>query len=481
MNCTEATTSCVVLSSENHIRNEDAAMEDDFFDNQLSDVPKANESVYEMTEPNQPIELWKGLARITEDIGQHDQEVTILFEWLPSPNLTFRFSYEPNPSQLASVFNGAHEITLRIQSDPKLEFSGFILTAPWQDGIQSVHGYIQELPGLWSSATNREVICHIPNLIDFIGEPVRKSGHFRRGRYSCEIGDWALIIDPIHANLKESRPKNLGDFWVQHVCLIQQKNGRAFNSQQLEPLRAALFYGLAFVSGRWCGPVLWVGRDNAESKPTWLDWRATRTSPNRNVRTWWTKQNPNGLQCLELLHDRLQEDTWKHALPRAISWYIESLKPGSLTEASLVTTQLAFECLADAMLVDSLRLVSARRIDHFKLEDKLRLMINSAMGPGEVPDALANLQRVAKARNWDTAECLAQLRNWEVHSTKNNRRKKEEAGINAEVLHEAMQLAIHSLQLVLLKVIGYEGKYLNMLIAETTSDIVPVPWASNEK
>lgn len=150
-------------------------------------------------------------------------------------------------------------------------------------------------------------------------------------------------------------------------------------------------------------------------------------------------------------------------------------------EASIVTSQLAFECLADAMLVDFLRLVCARRIDHFKLEDKLRLMISSAMGPGEVPDELPTLQRVARSRNWDTAECLAQLRNWEVHSTKNNRRKKEDAGIDIAALHEGMQFAIHSLQLVLLKVIGYQGKWLNRLIAESTADAVPVPWARSEE
>ena len=107
--------------------------------------------------------------------------------------------------------------------------------------------------------------------------------------------------------MKENRPTNLGDFWIQHVCSIRNKNGRVFNNEQLEPLKLALFYGLAFVSGRWCGPVLWVGRDDTECEPAWFDWRPIRVSPNRNVETWWTQQNPEGLKCLKLIHDRLQD------------------------------------------------------------------------------------------------------------------------------------------------------------------------------
>ena len=119
------------------------AIEDDYFENLISDVPKAHEPVYEMTGPNHQIELWKGLAEVTEDIGKHDQTVTIFFEWLPTPALKFKFSHQLDPSKIASVVSGAHEISFQVQSEPELKFSGFTQTAPWKDGVRSVDGYIQ--------------------------------------------------------------------------------------------------------------------------------------------------------------------------------------------------------------------------------------------------------------------------------------------------------------------------------------------------
>ncbi|MGH7485499.1 MAG: hypothetical protein ACREMY_07830, partial [bacterium] len=79
--------------------------------------------------------------------------------------------------------------------------------------------------------------------------------------------------------------------------------------------------------------------------------------------------------------------------------------------------------------------------------------------------------------DWEGPEVVFNIRNGLIHPPKD---LQDPAWPNVDELFEAWQLATWQLQLVLLRVLGYEGDYWSRLrLGRSEMDVEPVPWAGD--
>ena len=97
-----------------------------------------------------------------------------------------------------------------------------------------------------------------------------------------------------------------------------------------------------------------------------------------------------------------------------------------------------------------------------------------------MPDTCPDLTAVAKSENWaDAARAVAEMRNIAVHTSKAIRKRLDLVRKHDRAFQEVWKLGLRNLELVLLALFGYSGKWMNRLSsgAWVHEAIEPVPWA----
>jgi hypothetical protein len=173
----------------------------------------------------------------------------------------------------------------------------------------------------------------------------------------------------------------------------------------------------------------------------------------------------------------MREPVWKEAAKMAVYWYVESQEVGS--DSALIVIQAAFELLSWTWFVEDRKKYSRRDFNRLPTAVKLRLLLESAEIPTTIQSSLQELDAHAKSRGWaDGPEALVGIRNALVHPTVRNVARI--AATSAYSLFEASQLALWYLELILLYLFGFQGKYANRLVMNgwKGEEVSPVPWQS---
>ena len=88
------------------------------------------------------------------------------------------------------------------------------------------------------------------------------------------------------------------------------------------------------------------------------------------------------------------------------------------------------------------------------------------------------LHKTAKEQNWLAPDAITQIRNSIVHPTRKNRIKLNN---HYQEAYQVRHLCRWSLELCILKLCNYNGKYTNRLKrTQYSGDVDPVPWSSEE-
>ncbi len=156
-----------------------------------------------------------------------------------------------------------------------------------------------------------------------------------------------------------------------------------------------------------------------------------------------------------------------------VRWFIEANAQAGSIEGSIVLTQAAFEVLPSAVLVENLNRLSNTRYGELGAAGQVRELLCWAGIPSGVPAALAELTRAAASNNWpDAPTAMIRVRKTIIHPSRQNREVYRQH--SDEVRTEVWKLGLWALELCLLRLFEYRGKYLNR-IAQRVED---VPWAT---
>ena len=262
---------------------------------------------------------------------------------------------------------------------------------------------------------------------------------------------------------------------ITHKGVIKRTDGLKYKADDVLPLVNALHLFLSFARGSYCGITLLKGFEaNPDKDCVWEQWGTYKVEPwRRELQSWADGLHSHTLSPVfegfwNLLNDPSHSDT----VSQVIKWYLrsnESVEP----EVSMVLTQAALERLANNT-IGSKKKVSENDGGEEYTRDWIKRALEK-MGIGvALPAECVELRKLSNARNWlHGPQALVSIRNKLVHPNKTDNAVSESAWL------EARALGLHYVELMLLKLTGHNGDYLNRSKHQHHYhlQIETVPWA----
>jgi hypothetical protein len=314
-----------------------------------------------------------------------------------------------------------------------------------------------------------KIVFAIPNFPDFIAHAVIHHLPNGGGRREDEIRlpflDWIVTIRKT-SDIAE-REERLGDeggFGITAVGVMEKQDGRSFRWADAEPLMEPLRVFLSFVCGRWTGPMLPAGI-GATGEIVWFRWSVPLAAQGFSVFTWFdTHRGMTLSDIFPAFVTKCNDPLWKETISCAIYWFVRANSAAAGTDGSLILSQAALEILSWTCLVKSSGM-SKSKFKGLPAAESIRQLLVAMGIPATIPSSLSLLQGVSA----DGPGAIAAVRNNLVHPEK-----------DATVLPatEAWTLAQRYIELVLLRLCGFNGEHANRTVSPRwVGQVERVPWA----
>ncbi len=285
------------------------------------------------------------------------------------------------------------------------------------------------------------------------------------------LSDWRLTL--VQARLGSEAERGLA--YV--VGAIYVGNGSA-TAAVLDELRWRLFMLLSFIAGREVGIGPTCGLDEA-GELVWIHWAPPRLRAGRPGARWCTRDLV--ASALPVLATGFTQLSTNSAALAVVDRAINHLLMANGDEALDVRVPVA--CSALELLGWSVLQrdgwISSDVINQRALSAaaRTRLLLAWAALEPEVPANLTHLAARAGAsgQDWGGPEILFEVRNKLVHPPK---KLDDPEWPSTDELLESWQLSTWYLELAILRVLGYDGKYWSRLrLGREGADTEPVPWS----
>lgn len=429
---------------------------------------------YSSESSNDSIQLYKGQLEVEHNKVKVPLNGIIELVWLRIPQIKFSFT-DLNPkgtkdiqSEVVSLHipNCIHPVQIRLLefrqiSDEKgyrLEYSGKV-EEPIYFGNRNDLSY---------------VLFQLANFHDTLGNSIGVETEKRRkqwkGRFHLNTDGWKITIDKVE-NYKElfESLKKTGGYGISHTIKIEKNDRSLFDIKQLDDLKEDLFYFFSFTRGFWTEPFFEIGYDK-KGKKVWENFSLPRTDKWQMVSSWFDFFHPEILNNFWItFRKKLQNQIWEEPLKRAIRLYISANQKAGKEEGSIILAQTAHEMLSWTKFVSENGL-SQDGFRKLHASDKLKLILSEAKIPFETPSLLKFLTNQA-----DGCKAITEIRNKLVHPEPKHIQALQNIGVSE--MQDAYILTMWYLELTLLYLLGYKGKYANRLVytkwAGQTED---VPW-----
>ena len=405
-------------------------------------------------QPNQPISLVK--TKIVEIDGQAaDVPVEVILRLLPSPAVVIYSKQLPSivvaekPFSM-SLANGAHFKA----ACGSLNFGtreGFLIP------VQQPVAVIDKCLPLES------VRFGILNLPTIYGRQDKWAEDKRRIPYTrLEVPGWIVEIsgvpniDDVERILRQDK-----GYGVTYNGVITGSGLNGFLAKDVEGLLEALRCFLSFARGASCTLVMVEGIDQA-GEVSWIRWGVHNVESWGNNHSWFRQLD--GAETLSILFSKfwpLFASEAQDTLLRAIDWYLQS--------------NVSFPYIGIILSVAVLELLSGHILGRAKKE-RTGEFVNEALKELEIPSDLPGYcEALQDIKTWKHGpHAIVEVRNDLVHPKKN----KELAKISNDAIHEAWNLGQWSVEMILLRMLEYQGFYVNRLAGWHEADriIQRVPW-----
>lgn len=444
----------------------------------LQQTPEAITPVYLTESPNSVITLFRGVMTLSQGANsQSTDSGTIELRWLPSSGVYFEVPFAvPHWNDLGVKLEVPD---LNLSSDVSIIHR----TISMSGETGSCRGIIHAPIYTGKLVDCRSVLFHVVNFRDFIGEWIKNAEGDTSwaGRLFLKSSDWEVIIDRL-PNVREdlNKLKAAGGYALTHTGAIARVDGHTFSHAEAQDTLTALTFFLTFTNGRWCAPLLALGRDNNDV--VWEEWSIRHVVAWKSVSSWCPYNEPQELtKVSEVFYgfmSKWETKEWSDAIRIAIHWYAEANTGAGGVEGSIVLTQTALELLGWVYLVEDplTAQMSAKKFNDLAAAEKIRRLLSSLGIPTNIPSELKNLVASAGTSNAvDGPDAFVSLRNGIVHPKQSKRNLVLQTPILARL--EANELGLWYLELALLALFGYKGRYYSRFInGHLHESCVPVPW-----
>ena len=322
----------------------------------------------------------------------------------------------------------------------------------------------------------QKVTFAIANLKEFYGITVQTESGYINGRLLLDSEEYSIIIDKrTDYSERYFLLRNKGGYLTLYTGEITSKKGAVTQSNIHEQL-ILLSSFLNFLNGRRCSPIFRTGV--FEDDIIWCDYTAYHVDQFKFVKSW----APSDKSSFNSIWDEFRK-LWKDKnnqqfLNDAIHWYTEANNQSGLVDGAIIMAQTALELIYNWLLVEQKRFIIGKDAENISAANKIRLLISLLKISNDVPPSLKELNKYVNEAGdevQDAPDAFVQIRNALVHSQATKRKKVAE--MDDMLKYEALQLGLWFIELSLLYILNYKGKYINRCYIYADGLDNNVPWA----
>ncbi|MCP8970802.1 hypothetical protein [Ectobacillus ponti] len=401
----------------------------------------------------------------------------VYLNWLPAPSINFEAEMVDDVNidmVINKILGGSYRLTTRdgyscsvmvtnIKYGDKFAVTGIVLN-------------FIERPG----SETHQLVFSVVNFINDFGSPIQHERTMYLGRSWFKYGAFRIVLDkqPDYKTKYDELTKT-GGYAITHAGMIEHIEGELFSYDEVADLLESLMWLLSFASGRKvgiCSVHGYIGEELVLERyqaPIIFKWK--------KVNNWFPKTDPDSYLQLQNVYPslvkQLKDDLWGDVLKRTLSWYFDS-NDARYVENKIVAVQIALETLAWTFLVEEHEIVARSVFDKkLRASDKLVRLLHELSIPQVLPDTgtFAAAQKFYE----NGPHLLTDFRNEIVHPSK---KAKKNGQTIAVPKHRVLELGKQYLELSILRILNYKGKYQNLLkevqmVGETVEN---VPWCSKK-
>ena len=445
----------------------------------FEDLPLRLSPVYETRTISAPIVLHEGPCALGHSTSSLAGNASVSLEWLPYPRLAFRWfpSTQDHSLRIAPGPTGVEFPRLGARAEATVTSTPMLF---WAHETRPAEGRIDQLVfGRLDQCTR--IRFHLPNFSFFLGELVRNAlGGASSERAVLEYGGFRTILDRciLRGDELENALPSDGGYAITHVGTVERVDGSTFSYDDAEAMLDCLGYFFSFCRAAWTVPILLCAED-ATGRAAGQRWELKRIDRYKRAMSWLPVSEPVSDHMLRVFAGYAAawfSPTWGGAIRTATELYVEA-STGDL-EKSVIIAQVAFELLAWTRLVQETAVISPKAWNgkSMPFSGKLRRLLQSCSIPLSIPPTLNDLQAYCTLHKLaDGAEGITNVRNALVHPSPTKRKRLHDSP-GAAI--QAWVLSLWYLDLLLLNVCAYKGRYSNRTIAGWRgNEIVTVPWS----
>jgi len=293
------------------------------------------------------------------------------------------------------------------------------------------------------------------------------------GHLTLKCRQWKLELTA-RVDIREAieEAKRWG-YAVTHIGQLSRPDGSSFSIEECRSALGLFQHFLSFARGAWCGLHLTMGISEEQTPVFWL-WDRQVIDRWDNRPTWWDEQHGDILiELLPGFEKVWDSELWHDALREVIYWYVLANSLPNV-DAAVILAHSALELLSWTYLVVEKKCVARKRFRNLRASEKIRNLFDSLGIPLEMPDGADELQGAFKdKKDRDLAWAFTDVRNSIIHPDDSKIRE------DVRPARIASQVGLWCVELALLRIMGYAGKYRNRLKHEWVGDVEDVPWAES--
>lgn len=429
----------------------------------------------EMTEPNADIPIYHGKFRLKKNGKELDVDGEIKFAWFPTPRTVFEGKVLSNTKD-----PNAFEVEMDLIIDGLFVGSATTYYNISLTETRASGEFIHFIYGDKSVNVDR-VVFGIPNMRDHGGSvikdisPTRISAYAGRLTLANEKHEIHFDKLPDFKDLQK-RLEDKGGYlllYTGEVCF----NKKTFCYTDLSDFLSCLNHFLFFLNGRRY-PVYFLSGMSQDER-IWTDYGSYVVEMNQYVPSWSNVFSANDFS--RIWHKLLI--LWKEAKDRnfletAIHWYIEANGQAAYVDGSIIFAQAALELIYNWLLVEKKKIIVGQDADSLSASNKIRLLLAHIQVTLEIPPKYTDLSSLSEAI--DGPNIFVYIRNALVHG-----QEKKRVGLMAIsdlAKYQALQLGLWYIELLLLYILDFEGKYYDRTAEYTIAKVgVKVPWSAEKR
>ena len=430
-----------------------------------------------MLRPNGETSVSDEDAVLTMGAERFECEVSVSIRFLPVPDIVFRGRFRPkdHPLSLLGLAFDSPPASLCLNSTGD-SAAVSIAQLSAGDPASFVATIMKGILFSGVKEPTEAVQFHLINFPNFLSQ--EEEGAFPNSAIleDAEYEVQLLAVDDDEEVFKTLKAQ--GGFGNTHVGIITRLDGAPVSFEGASDTLRRVHCFLSFARGAWTGIALPVGVDDGGE----VRWREFGMRPMERWSprvSWLDRHNCQVLaSAYRGFSTRWADEYWQSVLEKAIYWYLRSNNTSSGVDGGIILTQAALEYMAWTQLVEFDGTLSKEGFERLPASDRLRLLLLRLEIPLAIPTTLEALSDVTPNAAWDGPRTFTEVRNDLVHPV----RKKGRFGVAKLPYFEAWTLGQWYLELVLLRLMGFDGVYHDRTrLGGWVGEVRPVPWGTKQE